>query len=89
MDGDFENHPKNAGFHGFHMKSMVEKHAKPLQGFAQEVIFDNPSNSLHTFFSSLCPLQTFVWPYLWHRSARPFQSNCSHLSKAQQEHLMT
>ena len=38
-DGDFET-PK-WWFEGFEMKSMVEKHAKSLQGFAEEVIFDN------------------------------------------------
>jgi hypothetical protein len=26
--------PKNGGFDGFDLKSMLEKHEKPLQGFA-------------------------------------------------------
>ena len=38
-DGDFET--QQLWFEGFEMKSMVEKHAKSLQGFAEEVIFDN------------------------------------------------
>ena len=46
--------PKNGGFEGFEMKSMVEKHAKSLQGFAEEVIFDNLANTSHVVFSSLC-----------------------------------
>lgn len=38
-DGDFET--QKWWFEGFEMKPMVEKHAKSLQGFAEEVIFDN------------------------------------------------
>jgi hypothetical protein len=30
----FSESPKNGGFEGFHLKAMLEKHAKPLQGFA-------------------------------------------------------
>ena len=44
--------PKNGGIEGFHLKSTLEKHVKPLQGFAHEVVFDNLSNISDICFTS-------------------------------------